>query len=64
MKFYESCSQNDQVQLLKIDVKAYVRRHLYVFYEAIEQSMFKNVASENGPLVLIPQSYSQISVVL
>ena len=56
----------------KIDAKAYVRRHLYVFmlegicmyfYKAIVQSMFKHVASENGPLVLILQSYSQIFIV-
>ena len=29
------------------------------FNKAIVQSMFKHVASENGPLVLILQSYSQ-----
>ena len=34
------------------------------FYKAIVQSMFKHVASENGPLVLILQSYSQIFIVL
>ena len=34
------------------------------FYKAIVQSMFKHVASENAPLVLILQSYSQISIVL
>ena len=35
------------------------------FYKAIVQSMFKPVASENGPLVLILQSYSsQIFIVL
>ena len=34
------------------------------FYKAIVQSMFKLVASENGPLVLILQSYSQIFIVL
>ena len=34
------------------------------FYKAITQSMFKHVASENGPLVLILQSYSQIFIVL
>ena len=32
------------------------------FNKAIEQSMFKHVASENGPLVLILQSYSQIFI--
>ena len=32
---------------------------LYVFV----RSMFKHVASENGPLVLILQSYSQIFIV-
>ena len=32
------------------------------FKEAIVQSMFKHV-SENGPLVLILQSYSQIFIV-
>ena len=32
------------------------------FYKAIVQSMFKHVASENGPLVLILQS--QIFIVL
>ena len=31
------------------------------FYEAIVQSMFKYVASENGPLL---QSYSQVFIVL
>ena len=34
------------------------------FHKAIVQSMFKHVASENGPLVLILQSYSQIFIVL
>ena len=34
------------------------------FYKAIVQSMFKHVASENASLVLILQSYSQISIVL
>ena len=33
------------------------------FNKAIVQSMFKRVASKNGPLVLILQSYSQIFVV-
>ena len=32
-------------------------------YKAIIQSMFKHVASENGPLVLILRSYSQIFIV-
>ena len=31
--------------------------------KAIVQSMFKHAASENGPLVLILQSYSQIFIV-
>ena len=34
------------------------------FYKAIIQSTFKHVASENAPLVLILQSYSQIFIVL
>ena len=34
------------------------------FYKAIVQSMFKHVASENGPLVLILQRYSQIFIAL
>ena len=34
------------------------------FYKAIIQSMFKHVASENGPLVLILQSYYQIFIAL
>ena len=34
------------------------------FYKDIVQSMFKHVVSENGPLVLILQSYSQIFIVL
>ena len=34
------------------------------FYKAIVQSMFKHVASVNGPLVLKLQSYSQIFIVL
>ena len=34
------------------------------FYKAIVQSMFKHLASENFPLFLILQSYSQISIVL
>ena len=34
------------------------------FYKAILQSMFKYVVSENGPLVLILQSYSQIFILL
>ena len=33
------------------------------FNKAIMQSMFKHVASENGPLVLIMQSYSHIFIV-
>ena len=33
------------------------------FNKAIVPSMFKHVASENGPLVLILQSYSQILIV-
>ena len=34
------------------------------FYKAIIQSMLKDVASENDPLVLILQSYSQIFIIL
>ena len=46
LKFYESCSQDAQVQLLyKIEAKAYVRRDSYVFY-------IEHVASEYAPLVL------------
>ena len=33
------------------------------FNKAIVPSMFKHVVSENGPLVLILQSYSQIFIV-
>ena len=33
------------------------------FSKAIVQSMFKHVSSENGPLVLILQTYSQIFIV-
>ena len=33
------------------------------FNKAIVQSMFKHVSSENGSLVLILQSYSQILIV-
>ena len=33
------------------------------FNRAIVQSMFKHVASENGPLDLLLQSYSQIFIV-
>ena len=33
------------------------------FNKVIVQSMFKHVAFENGPLVLILQSYSQIFIV-
>ena len=33
------------------------------FNKAIIQSMFKHIASENGPLVLILRSYSQIFIV-
>ena len=33
------------------------------FNKAIVQSMFKHVASENDPLVLILQSYSRIFIV-
>ena len=33
------------------------------FNKAIVQSMFKHVASENGPLVSILQSYSQLFIV-
>ena len=34
------------------------------FYKAVVQSMFKHVASENAPLVLILQNYFQIFIVL
>ena len=34
------------------------------FYKAVVQGMFKYVASENAPLVLILQSYFQIFIVL
>ena len=34
------------------------------FYKAIMKSMFKHVASEYAPLVLILQRYSQIFIVL
>ena len=34
------------------------------FCKAVVQSMFKHVASENAPLVLILQSYFQIFIVL
>ena len=34
------------------------------FFKAIVQSIFKHVASENDPLLLILQSYSQVSIVL
>ena len=33
------------------------------FYKAIVQSMFLHVASENGPLVLVLQIYSQSFIV-
>ena len=33
------------------------------FNKAIVRNVFKHVASENGPLVLILQSYSQIFIV-
>ena len=33
------------------------------FNKAVVQSMFKHVASEIGPLVLVLQSYSQIFIV-
>ena len=33
------------------------------FNKAIVQSMLKHVVSENGPLVLILQSYSQIFII-
>ena len=33
------------------------------FNIAIVQSMFRHVASENGPLVLILQNYSQVFIV-
>ena len=57
MKFFESCSQHDQVQLSssvtqgfrKIDAEAYVRSHLSVFLLSYRT---KHVA-----LVLILQSY-------
>ena len=34
------------------------------FFKAVVQSMFKHVASENAPLVLILQRYFQIFIVL
>ena len=57
-----------QVQLLKAFSK-YTQKVILegicmCLYKAIVQSMFKHVASENGPFVLILQSYSQIFIVL
>ena len=34
------------------------------FYKTVVQSMFKHVASENAPSVIILQSYFQIFIVL
>ena len=57
-----------QVHLLKAFLKYTPKLMLegicMCFYKAIVQSMFKHVASENGPLVLILQSYSQIFIAL
>ena len=72
MKFYESSSQHDQVQLpssvtykafLKWTPKLMLEDICMCFHKAIVQSMIKHVASENGPLVLILQSNSQIVIV-
>ena len=56
-----------QVQLLKAFLKWTPKLMLedicMCFHKAIVQSMFKHVASENGPLVLILQSNSQILIV-
>ena len=53
-----------QVQVLKASIKMMPKLMLEgicrCFCKAIIQSMFKHVASENAPLVLILQSYSQI----
>ena len=59
-----------QVQLLKLSPLAFILESLMLegicmrFYKAIVQSIFKHVASENGPLILILQSYFQIFIVL
>ena len=50
---------NNQSRTSSEHFKAYVKRDLHVFV----RSMFKHVASENGPLVLILQSYSQNFIV-
>ena len=56
-----------QVQLLKAFLKQMLKLMLeficMCFYKAIVQSKFKHVASENGLLVLILQSYSQVFIV-
>ena len=68
MKFYESFSQHDQVQLLKAFLKWTPKLILegicMCFYKAIVQNMFKHVASENGPFVSILESCSQVFIVL
>ena len=57
-----------QVQLLKAFLKETPKLMLegscMSFYNAIVQSMLRHVASENAPLVLMLQSYSQIFIVL
>ena len=56
-----------QVQLLKAFLKQTPKLMLegicMCLYKAIVQSMFKHLASENGPFILILQSYSQIFIV-
>ena len=42
--------------------QSYVRGICMCFYNAIVQSMFKHVASENAPLVFILQDFSQIFI--
>ena len=57
-----------QVQLLKASPKYTPKLMLedifMCFYKAVLQSIFKHVAFENAPLVLILQSYFQIFIVL
>ena len=59
--FNVNVAKFNNFSLAEIDAKAYVRRNLYVKLQY--KACLKHVASENGPLVLLLQSFSQIFIV-
>ena len=56
---FHNVAKFDNLRLLLNRCQSLCQRDLYVFV----RSMFKDVASENVPLVLILQSYSQVFII-